>query len=254
MRCFFEVSYNGTKYNGWQSQPNATGIQAVIEDSLSKVLRASISITASGRTDTGVHCEQQFFHADLPDTADIERLVFQLNSILPADIAIPSIRPVAPDAHARFDAISRSYKYRIVMRKNPFTPGFAWFYFKPLDLRTMNQAAALLAGKHDFECFSKVKTDVSNFICDISEARWEQHGDRLEFTITANRFLRGMVRAIVGTLIDVGSGRTSLEEFRHILESRDRREAGQNVPPSGLYLVSVIYPSRIFLTEENLKA
>jgi tRNA pseudouridine38-40 synthase len=245
MRYFFEISYNGGNYNGWQSQNNGKGIQTVVEDCLSKISRSTIKITASGRTDAGVHCEQQYFHADLGET-DLADLQFRLNNILPQDIVIHSIRPVRPDAHARYDAIERTYNYRMILEKNAFTPGFAWYFFKPLDMRTMNAAASLLIGKHDFTSFSKVNTDVNNFICEIKLAEWRQAKNRLEFAIVSNRFLRGMVRAIVGTLVDVGLGKTSLEEFERIIDSKDRREAGQNVPPHGLYLVKVKYPEEIF--------
>ena len=248
MRYFFEISYNGTNYHGWQSQINAVGIQTIVEDCVSKLTRAEVKITASGRTDTGVHCEQQFFHADL-DTPGMSDLMFRMNAMLPPDIVIHSIRPVKPDAHARYDAVLRSYQYRIVLTKNAFTKDLAWYFFKPLDVQTMNTAAALLVGKHDFASFSKVNTDVNHFNCDIREAHWETVGDRLEFTISANRFLRGMVRAIVGTLIDVGMGRTSMDEFTAIINSKDRREAGQNVPSCGLYLTKVVYPGSIFLDE-----
>jgi tRNA pseudouridine38-40 synthase len=246
MRFFFEISYNGTNYSGWQSQNNATGVQAVVEDALSKLLREEISIVGSGRTDTGVHCEQQFFHADIQNEFDEEKLVLKLNSFLPKDIAIPSIHQVKDDAHARYDAIERSYIYRITTKKNPFLDGLALHYFKALDIPLMNKAAALMIGKHDFESLSKVKTDVNNFMCDVKKAEWKEEGAALEFGITANRFLRGMVRATVGTLLDVGTRKTSLKEFEDILASRDRREAGANVPPYGLYLVEVKYPEGIF--------
>lgn len=247
MRLFFEISYDGKNYNGWQSQPNATGIQEVVTDSLTKLLRTPIEIVGSGRTDTGVHCKQQYFHCDVPDGTDRSKLLHQMNSILPSDIAIKSILNVKPDAHARFDALERSYIYQITTCKDPFKQGYAWHFFKPLQLQTMNDAAALLIGNHDFQCFSKVKTDVKNYFCTITYARWSQTGESIEFNISANRFLRGMVRAIVGTLIDVGVGKTSVEEFRTILASRDRREAGQNVPPYGLYLTKVVYPQEVFL-------
>ena len=247
MRYFFEISYNGARYNGWQTQPNGTGIQQIVEDSLSTILREQIEIVGSGRTDSGVHCEQQFFHTNVVSEIDLSRLQQRFNSILPPDIAIRSIQRVSPDAHARFDALLRTYRYRMVTEKNPFANGLAWHFFKPLNLPTMNHAAALLVGKHNFECFSKVNTDVKNFVCNITEARWEEGEGKLEFTVSANRFLRGMVRAIVGTLVDVGTGKTTLEEFESILKSRDRREAGQNVPPYGLYLVRVVYPEKIFL-------
>lgn len=251
MRYFFEISYNGTNYNGWQSQLNATGVQTVVEECLSTLLGTKIEIIGSGRTDTGVHCEQQFFHADVPQALS-ENFQFRLNSILPKDIAIHSIAKVRPDANARYHAIERTYQYRIIREKNVFTPGFALFFFRPLDVRTMQEASALLIGKQDFASFSKVKTDVNNFICDIRRADWQENGTRLTFTITANRFLRGMVRAIVGTLLDVGQGRITVAEFREILRTRDRKEAGANVSASGLYLVNVKYPDTVFEEKSNL--
>lgn len=248
MRYFFEISYDGTNYHGWQSQSNAIGIQTIVENCISKLTRAETKITASGRTDTGVHCEQQFFHADVSAT-DIHGLLFRMNAMLPPDIVIHSIRPVKPDAHARYDAVLRSYQYRMVLTKNAFARDRAWYFFKPLDVQTMNMAAALLVGKHDFTSFSKVNTDVKHFICEIREARWDVGSDKLEFSISSNRFLRGMVRAIVGTLIDVGLGRTSPDEFSRIIGSKNRKEAGQNVPSYGLYLTKVVYPQSIFLGE-----
>ena len=247
MRYLFEISYNGTHYAGWQSQHNAVGIQAIVEQALTKLLREEIKIVGSGRTDTGVHCEQQFFHADIAKSFEVQHLLQRLNSLLPKDISIQSIRKVKPDASARYAAVERTYQYRITRRKNPFLEGLAWHYFKPVDIQTLNKAAALLVGEHDFECFSKVKTDVNHFICDIKKASWKEEGDKLEFTITANRFLRGMVRAIVGTLLDVGSGKTSMKEFDSIIKSKDRKKAGANVPAHGLYLVRVKYPTTIFL-------
>lgn len=251
MRYFFEISYNGSNYSGWQSQRNATGIQTVVEDCLRKMLREEIEIVASGRTDTGVHCVQQFFHVDIQQELSVPDLLHNLNSFLPKDIAVHNILPVTSEANARYDAFERSYVYKIVRRKNVFTPGFAWYFFKPLDIADMNAAAALLVGRHDFRCFSKVHTDVVNFVCSVNEAIWKEDGDNLIFHITANRFLRGMVRAIVGTLVDVGQGRTTLERFSEILISGDRREAGANAPPEGLYLISVRYPEHIFLTSEH---
>ena len=247
MRYFFEVAYNGKNYNGWQSQKNAIGVQAIIEDALSKLLRKAVEITGSGRTDTGVHCEQQFFHVDIDQEFVAEDFLIRLNSFLPPGIAIYSIRPVRSDASARYDAIERSYRYQITRRKNPFLEGFAWHYFKPLDLETMNAAAALMIGEHDFECFSKVKTDVNHFLCKIKAAEWHTEGDVLVFSITANRFLRGMVRSVVGTLLDVGTGKTSMQEFRRIMQSKDRKLAGANVPAYGLYLTKVTYPQTVFI-------
>lgn len=247
MRYFFEVAYNGSSYNGWQSQPNAVGVQAVIEEVLSKILREKIEITGSGRTDTGVHCEQQYFHVDIVKEFDSQHLLQKINSFLPKGIAIHSIRKVKPEAHARHDATERTYHYRITKVKDPFLEGLALLYFKPVDVERMNDAAALMVGEHDFESFSKVKTDVNHFVCDIKKAVWKEEGNKLEFTITANRFLRGMVRAVVGTLLDVGSEKISINDFKKILDSRDRKKAGANVPPHGLYLSKVKYPSKIFL-------
>lgn len=245
MRFFFEISYNGSAYNGWQSQANATGVQTVVERALSTVLRKDIAITGSGRTDTGVHCVQQFFHADIDNEFDAERLIVQLNSFLPADIAIHSVRKVKDDASARYDARERTYEYHITRKKDPIRLGISYYFFRELDVPTMNKAAALLVGEHDFQCFSKVKTDVNHFLCDVTRASWNQKGDLLVFTITANRFLRGMVRAVVGTLLDVGTGKISLKQLKEILKSKDRKNAGMNVPPEGLFLMSVRYPKSI---------
>lgn len=247
MRYFFEIAYNGKNYNGWQSQHNAIGIQTVIESALSKLIQDDIKIVGSGRTDTGVHCEQQFFHTEIEKEFEAAHLMQKLNIYLPKGIAILSIRKVKPEANARFDAVERTYQYRITRVKNPFSEGLAWHYFKEVDVALMNKAGSILIGEHDFECFSKVHTDVNHFLCNIKKAEWKEHGDTLELTIAANRFLRSMVRSIVGTLLDVGTGKTSLKDFQAILKSRDRKMAGANVPPHGLYLVKVKYPAGIFL-------
>jgi tRNA pseudouridine38-40 synthase len=243
MRFFFEITYNGVEYHGWQNQPNAISVQQVVEDAMTKVFRAKTSITGSGRTDTGVHCVQQFFHADVEKEFNEEDWI----QILPRFIAIRSIMPVRPEANARYDALERSYEYRITRVKDPILVGRAYYFFRELDVKTMNKAAALLCGEHDFECFSKVHTDVNHFICDIRVARWNQKDDLLVFTISANRFLRGMVRAIVGTLLDVGSGKMTLQGLQEIMKSKDRKRAGVNVPPEALYLMSVKYPKSIFI-------
>ncbi len=247
MRYFFEISYNGTNYHGWQSQTNAVGVQAVVEDVFKKLFSKEISVVGSGRTDTGVHCMKQFFHADLDVVLDYQITIQKLNSFLPRAIAISNIRNVKPDAHARYDAVERAYEYRITKRKNPFYEGYAYHFFKEVDIQTMNEAAALLVGEHDFQSFSKVKTDVNHFICNLKKAKWNEKDDLLVFSIVANRFLRGMVRSIVGSLLDVGTGKTSINDFKKIIKSRDRKQAGMNVPPSGLYLTNVKYPNRIFL-------
>lgn len=247
MRFFFEIGYNGTRYAGWQSQPNATGVQQVVEEALCTLLREKVEIVGSGRTDAGVHCEQQFFHADVHTAFDVHDLSRKLNSFLPSDISIGKIVRVSDDAHARYSAVARSYQYRITLIKNPFLEGLALHYFKSLDIRTLNQASALLTGSLDFESFSKVHTDVNNFRCEVKAAYWEQNGNLLTFHITANRFLRGMVRALVGTLLDVGSGKISVDDFKKVIEQKDRKKAGMNVEPYGLYLTRVEYPALIFI-------
>ncbi len=247
MRYFFEISYKGTNYNGWQNQINALGVQQVVEDALSKLLREKISIVGSGRTDTGVHCRQQFFHVDSERKIDRQPLLQRLNSFLPKDIAIRSIFQVKPNAHARYDALERSYEYHITTKKNPLLVGRAYYFFKACNVSRMNEAAALLLGEHDFTSFSKVKTDVNHFRCTLKKAEWKKKGELLIFSITANRFLRGMVRALVGTLLDVGTGKISVKEFEVIVKSKDRKRAGMNVPAEGLYLTKVKYPKKIFL-------
>ena len=247
MRYFFEITYDGTKYNGWQNQANALGVQQVVEETLSKLLHEKISIVGSGRTDTGVHCIQQFFHADIQMKMERQEFLQRLNSFLPKDIAIRDILPVKPEAHARYDARERAYEYHITTRKNPLLVGRAFYFFKKCDISLMNEAAALLVGEHDFTSFSKVKTDVNHFVCTIKKAHWIKQGDLMIFSISANRFLRGMVRAIVGTLLDVGSQKISIKEFQSIIKSKDRKKAGMNVPPEGLYLTQVKYPKNIFL-------
>ncbi len=251
MRYFFEISYDGTNYNGWQNQANAIGVQQVVEETLSKLLREKIVIVGSGRTDTGVHCVQQFFHADIEKEINSKELLPRLNSFLPKDIAIRSNAEVKPNAHARYDARERSYEYHITTKKNPLLVGRAYYFFKECDMSLMNEAAALLIGKHDFTSFSKVKTDVNHFECTIKKARWVKKGDLIIFTITANRFLRGMVRAVVGTLLDVGTKKNSIKEFQSIIKSKDRKKAGMNVPAEGLYLIQVKYPKGIFLSHDR---
>jgi tRNA pseudouridine38-40 synthase len=247
MRYLFQISYLGTKYHGWQSQNNAVGVQELVEKTLSTILREQISIVGSGRTDTGVHCAKQFFHADIEKTFEKDKLIIQLNSYLPKDIAIHRIQKIKPNASARYDAYERTYQYHLTQIKDPLRTGLSYYCFKSLDVPTMNKAASLLVGLQDFECFSKVKTDVNHFLCDIKTAKWNQKKELLVFTITANRFLRGMVRSVVGTLLDVGSGKLSMKEFQVIIKSKDRKKAGMNVPPDGLFLTDVKYPKSIFI-------
>jgi tRNA pseudouridine38-40 synthase len=251
MRYFFEIIYEGTRYNGWQNQANALGVQQVVEETLSKLLRDKISIVGSGRTDTGVHCVQQFFHADIQTEIKRQDFLQRLNSFLPKDIAIRDVLPVKSEAHARYDARERAYEYHITTQKNPLLVGRAFYFFKKCDISLMNEAAALLVGEHDFTSFSKVKTDVNHFVCTIKKANWVKNGDVMIFSISANRFLRGMVRAIVGTLLEVGTQKISIKEFQSIVKSKDRKKAGMNVPPEGLYLIHVKYPKNIFLSKSE---
>lgn len=247
MRYFFEIAYKGTAYHGWQKQEGVPTVQEVVEEALKTVTGSPIPISGSGRTDTGVHCRQQFFHADFSEPLDSGKFRHQLNSLLPKDIAINGIRQVVPEAHARFDASFRAYQYLITTQKDPFLKDRAWKLINHLDLSTMNKGAALLIGKHDYTSFSKVKTQVTHFECEVFDAGWSRNGPILEFNISANRFLRGMVRAIVGTLIPVGMGKVPPESIEEILQDKDRRKAGTSVPPEGLYLVSVRYPEHIWI-------
>lgn len=199
----------------------------------------------AGRTDAGVHAKQMFAHFDVGEIEDIEDLIYRLNSFLPDDIAVQEIFKVAQQSHARFDAIDRTYEYLITQKKNPFTTDSAHYVKHSLDIEKMNEAASLLLEYSDFECFSKTKTDVHTYLCDIKEAYWRRHDDYLVFTITANRFLRNMVRAIVGTLLEVGRGSADLNDVKAIINSKDRQKAGTSVPAKGLYLIKITYPDTI---------
>ncbi len=246
-RYFFEVAYLGTRYHGWQKQNNAVTVQEEIENAFQKLWPGIDSIVGSGRTDTGVHCKQQFFHLDMPVMRDREKLVYRLNRMLPNDIAIKGIQKVIPEAHARFSATNRSYLYRISRIKNVFANGLAYRYDRPLDLGIMNRGSALLKTFEDFQAFSKVNTDVNHFLCSVTDAGWTEIDGEYHFNISANRFLRGMVRAIVGTLMLLGDNKIDMPEFERIIESRDRKQAGAAAPPEGLYLTGVEYPPEIYL-------
>jgi len=246
LRYFIEFSYNGTAYHGWQNQPNAMSVQEVLEKSLATLLREPIEVLGAGRTDAGVHALQMYAHFDTLLDFDSEELVFRLNSFLPEDIAVKDVREVSPAAHARFDAVERTYEYWVVQEKNPFLVKSAHCVFRPLNFEAMNRAATLMMEYSDFECFSKSNTDVKTYICDVREAYWRQEAEKLVFTISADRFLRNMVRAIVGTLLDVGLDKTKPEDIRTIIDSKDRGRAGASVPAKGLYLTKVKYPETIF--------
>ncbi len=241
-----DISYRGTNYSGWQTQPNGVTVQEEIEKAISTVLQAEIPITGSGRTDAGVHATQQIAHFDA-DNIDPNQLGFKLNSFLGPDISINSIRRVKDDVSARFEATSRKYHYHLHQAKDPFKTGLSYYFRPELNVDLINEGCEIIKGWQNFECFSKVHTEVNHFNCDIFQAKWVQEGTNHLFEITANRFLRGMVRAIVGTLIDVGLEKTSLEGLGLILRSNNRSEAGRAVPPDGLYLQEVIYPKDIYI-------
>ena len=243
-RYCMQLSYNGAPFFGWQVQPEQPSVQETLETALSLLLKEKVAVTGCGRTDTGVHAREYFAHFDSDTTlseADCAQLCFRLNSFLPKEIAIQRIYVVADDFHARYDATSRTYRYYVNVKKDPFVTDRSYYVGVPLDVAKMNEAAALLLGVHDFTSFSKVHTQVNNFICDVTEAEWRCEGSQLIFTISANRFLRNMVRAVVGTLLDVGRGKLTVEQFVEILEKKDRRCAGTSVPAHALFLENVRY-------------
>ncbi len=246
VRYFMHLAYNGAPYHGWQRQPNACSVQEELEKALSTVLRHDIAVTGAGRTDTGVNARCMYAHFDTEkEIADTRRLVASLNSIVGRDIAVYSIVRVADGAHARFDATSRTYKYFIGKQKSPFGYHFAWTPPYVLDVEAMNAAAARLFDYTDFTSFSKLHTDVKTNNCRIDYARWDDEGDRLVFTVTADRFLRNMVRAIVGTLVDVGRHKITVEQFCQIIERKNRCEAGTSVPGNALFLWDITYPYEV---------
>ena len=242
MRYFIKLAYNGTPYHGWQYQPNAASVQETLNKALSVLLNIEINAMGAGRTDTGVHAREMFAHFDYNKPIDTPKLVRKLNSFLPKDIAVYDIIPVADEAHCRFDATKRTYQYHINTVKDVFSHEQSWFLKQKLDIALMNQASKLLFNHTNFQCFSKVNTDVNTFDCKIFEAVWQENGSHLVFTISANRFLRNMVRAIVGTLVNVGMHKISLDDFEAIIESKSRDKAGFSVPAHGLYLTKIVYP------------
>jgi tRNA pseudouridine38-40 synthase len=241
LRYFIKLAYNGTNYHGWQVQPNASSVQETLNNALSVILNSDINCMGAGRTDTGVHAKEMFAHFDYAPTLEIDSVLHKLNSYLPKDIVIYDIIPVHNEAHARFDAKKRTYNYYITSVKDVFSQEECWYYHQNLDVELMNQAAKILLNHTDFQCFSKVNTDVNTFNCTISEAHWTQENNQLIFTISADRFLRNMVRAIVGTLINVGLHKITLSEFNSIIENKNRNEAGFSVPAQGLFLTKIDY-------------
>jgi tRNA pseudouridine38-40 synthase len=247
-RFFIFFSYNGTAYHGWQIQPNGLSVQEVLTRALSTILRTELEIVGAGRTDTGVHAKLMAAHfdlkIDLPSEID---LVNKLNNFLPNDISISKIVKVRPDAHARYNAISRRYEYHVVTKKNVFKNKLAVRINENLDFEAMNAAAKTLKDYEDFTSFSKLHTNAKTNICVITKAVWKSKGDEWVFSIEANRFLRNMVRAIVGTLFEVGCHKMTIDEFRTVIEEKNRCKAGTSVPAHGLYLVDIKYPDHIFL-------
>ncbi len=241
MRYFIKFSYDGSLYHGWQAQPNAVTVQETLNKALCVILNHPIELMGAGRTDAGVHAKEMYAHFDFDPTFEVQTLVHKLNSFLPKDIAVYDIIVVTPESHARFDATKRTYEYHINSFKNPFLKDYSWYYHQDLDINLMNEAAKLLFKHNDFQSFSKVNTDVNTFNCTIFEAYWKKEEDQLIFTITADRFLRNMVRAIVGTLVYVGLNKISLEDFSTIIISKDRNKAGFSVPACGLYLTKIEY-------------
>lgn len=242
-RYFAQISYRGTNYHGWQIQPNSISVQEVLEKAFSTLLREQIAVVGAGRTDAGVHAAFYVFHFDCLQTIENpDDLAYKLNSYLPADIAVQRIWKVDDELHARFNALSRTYRYYISTQKNPFKTLTSFKYLQPLDLERMNIAAQLLFDYEDFTSFSRLHTDVKTNNCKIYGAHWGELGAQLVFTIKADRFLRNMVRAIVGTLLEVGKGKLSIVDFKNIIESKDRAAAGASAPAKGLFLVDVEYP------------
>ncbi|WP_238586899.1 tRNA pseudouridine(38-40) synthase TruA [Chryseobacterium sp. Leaf405] len=241
LRYFIEFSYNGKNYFGYQIQPNAISVQEELEKALSTILREEIKTTGAGRTDTGVHAKKIFAHFSTEKLLD-QDFTRRLNGFLPQDISIKRIFPVKDDFHARFDATFRTYEYYISLEKNPFTEESAWQHWrKSLDINKMNEACKILFEYEDFTSFAKLHTDNKTNLCTMYKAEWEQNGSELKFTVSANRFLRNMVRAIVGTMVEIGSGKIQPEDLRKVIENKNRNSAGTSAPAHGLYLVDVGY-------------
>lgn len=256
MRYFLKLAYNGSGFHGWQSQPNAVSVQETIENALCTVFRTPVALTGAGRTDAGVHARCMYAHFDLDEEiSDKKRILLSLNRLVGKDISLYDIIPVSPDAHARFDASMRTYKYFVTFEKSPFLRAFSWHSPSRLDIDRMNEAAALLIDTKDFTSFAKLHSDAKTNICDVRKAIWKPMDsddalsdfislpeDGIVFTISADRFLRNMVRAIVGTLVDVGRGKSGLDELKKIIEAKDRCSAGTSMPAEALFLWDVEYP------------
>jgi len=248
-RYFLEVAYKGANYSGFQIQENAHSVQAEVEKALAIFFREKVSLTGSSRTDTGVHALQNYFHFDFEGVIDPRRL-YNINAILPRDVVLKSVFPVGEEAHCRFDAVSREYRYYVYRKKDPFLDDRAYFFPYKLDRVQLEAAAAIIPRFKDFTSFSKRNTQVKSFICDIRESRWEVENDCLVYHVAANRFLRGMVRGLVGTMLQVGRGKLSVAEFEEILHRRDNRHADFSVPGHGLFLFRVSFSDSILQTSK----
>lgn len=246
MRYFAELSYLGKNYHGWQIQPNAISVQELVNKAFSTILREPIEVVAAGRTDAGVHASQMIVHLDTEQELTNKVHVFKMNAILPNDIVVHKIYKVTKDAHARFDATKRSYEYHVQLNRNPFNTETTWqVHHHQLNVEAMNKAAAYMLDFIDFQCFSRSKTDVRTYNCTITRAEWIQKDDKLIFYISADRFLRNMVRAIVGTLYNIGIGKMEPEAIIEIIKSKNRSKAGFSAPATGLFLTEIIYPENI---------
>ena len=242
MRYFIDLSFDGTNYHGWQIQPNGMSVQERLQQALSTLLRTPIEVTGAGRTDAGVHARQMIAHFDMAQPVDAPQLAYKLNRILPRDISVQAVYEVSDDMHARFSAVSRTYHYYIHTRKDPYLRHYSCEMHYTLDFDAMNRAASMLLEYDDFASFCKTHTDVKTTLCKVTRAEWVRTSDHeWYFVITANRFLRNMVRAVTGTLIDVGRGRITLDQFRRIIESHSRTDAGESMPPQALFLEKIEY-------------
>tara|TARA_B110000879_G_C10958770_1_gene426696 strand:+ start:68 stop:820 length:753 start_codon:yes stop_codon:yes gene_type:complete len=242
VRYFISLAYKGTNFHGWQVQPNAVSVQQRINEGLSVLLKEEVMIMGAGRTDTGVHAKQMYAHFDTDKSFDLDVVCYRLNAFLEDSIFIKSIFKVADETHARFHASSRTYEYWLCQQKNPFLTEGAWLMYSNLDFSLMNQAASYISEVNDFSSFAKIHSDVNTHICEVRKAEWVQQGDKWVFSIEADRFLRNMVRAIVGTLVEVGKKKMTLDEFKSIIKEKNRSSAGTSAPAKGLYLVKIEYP------------
>ena len=250
MRYFFEIAFNGKPYHGWQIQENAITVQQIVQEKLQLFHKnEKPTVTGCGRTDAGVHAEQFFFHVDIPPISNLDKYCFQMNNMLPIEIQLKQIHLVKEDAHARFDALSRTYEYRFSTLKSPFNSGFVTYISEKINVNNMNECCQMIKGKHDFTSFSKTHTDVNHFFCEILEAEWVKKDEQIIFRVKANRFLRNMVRALVGTMVLVGKEKISSSDFKKIMMSKDRTKAGPSAKAHGLFLTNIAYSNHIYVQE-----